>query len=176
MRERRSIQNQVRGGLRLAGLVLLACVAGLLMVWGGLVVSHKAAGSTALGWLAIAVAFLILVLNLPGCVRALPGFLILAALNALTMAASGHVLDNPSATVSRGMALGSAAAFLLAAVVSARFDSYRLSLQDRVVVVLYVGLLVLGVATGWGFVCFILGAAVLASPWLASQLSTHRKI
>jgi len=164
------------GGLRLAGLVLLACGAGLLLVCGALVVSHKAAGSTLLGWAFIAVGFLILLLNLSGWVRALPGFLLLAALNSVVMAVSGHVLDNPSATVSRGMALGTAVALALAAVISAQFDSTGLSLLDRTVLVAYVGFLVLGIVTGWPLGCVIVGAAVLAFPRLIGRRSANRKI
>ena len=149
-----SVKDQVVNGLRLTGLVVLACVAGILFVWGTLVVSHEAAGSVVMGWVALAIGFLVLVLNLNGWARMLPGFLFLAALNALVMAASGHMLNNPSAQVSRSMALGSAIALAVAAVISAQFHGKRLSSLDRVVLVAYVGFILLGLVSQWVLVSF----------------------
>lgn len=175
MTKRASTGDQVASGFRLAGLIVLACVAGILFAWGGLVVSREAAGSLLMGWVAIAIAFVILVLNLQGWAKMLPGFLVLAAFNAVIMAASGHVLNNPSAQVSRSMALGSAIAFAVAAVVSAQFDSRRLSLLDRVVLVAYIGFILLGLVSGRVLVSFSLGTVVLAVPWLNRQVRrAHR--
>jgi hypothetical protein len=175
MANKPSVGNQVLSGLRLAGLVVLACVTGTLFVWGALVVSHEVAGSVLMGWAALAVALVILLLNLNGWARMLPGFLALAALNALLMAASGHMLNKPSVQVSRGMALGSAIALAIAAVISAQFHGKRLSLLDRVVLVAYVGFILLGLVSQWILVSFILGALVLAVPWLDHRLRGSRE-
>ncbi|SRR5581483_3700910 len=80
MANKPSVGDQVVSGLRLAGLVVLACVTGTLFVWGALVVSHEVAGSVVMGWAALAVALVILLLNLNGWARMLPAFLALAAL------------------------------------------------------------------------------------------------
>lgn len=165
-----SVGDQMVSGLRLAGLVVLACVTGTLFVWGALVVSHEAAGSILMGWAALAVALVILVLNLNRWARMLPGFLALAALNALLMAASGHMLNKPSVQVSRGMALGTAIALAVAAVISAQFHGKRLSRLDRVVLVVYVGFILLGLLSQWVLVSFSLGTLILAVPWLDSRL------
>jgi hypothetical protein len=149
---------------------VLACVTGTLFVWGALVVSHEAAGSVLMGWVALAVALVLLVLNLNGWARMLPGFLALAAFNALVMAASGHMLNAPSLQVSRSMALGSAIALAVAAVISAQFHGKHLSRLDRVVLVAYVGFILLGLVSQWVLVSFSLGTLVLAVPWLDTLL------
>lgn len=174
MTKKPSAGDQIVSGLRQAGLVILACVTGTLFVWGSLVVSHEAAGSVFVGWAALAAALLILVFNLNGWARMLPGLLALASVNALVMAASGHMLNRPSLQVSRGMALGSAAALAVAAVVSAQFHGKRLSLLDRVVLVAYVGFILLGLVSHWVLVSFSLGTLVLAVPWLDSRIRGSR--
>ena len=166
MSEKRSVSDQVISGLRLSGWVVLTCVTGILLVRGTLVVSHQAAGSVAMGWATLAIGFVILVLNLDGWAKVLPGLLALAAFNALVMAASGHVLNDLSTPVSRSMAIGSAIALAIASAVSIHFYGKRLSLLDRVILVAYVGFILLGFASRWVLVSFGLGTLVLAVPWL----------
>ncbi|HZS29202.1 MAG TPA: hypothetical protein VFB76_18390 [Candidatus Angelobacter sp.] len=174
MANKPSVADQVFNGLRLATLVVLVCVTGTLFVWGALVVSHEVAGSVMIGWLALAVAFVILLLNLDGWAKILPGLLALAAFNAVLMAVSGHIFNKPSVLVSRGVAFGSAAALALAALISARFHGKRLSILDRIVLVAYVGFILLGLVSQWLLLSFTLGTLVLAVPWIKSQLHGSR--
>lgn len=157
-------------GFRLAALALLGCLTATILVWGALVVSHHAAGSFFWGYVALAVAIAVIVLNVRAWIKMLPGVLALGALNALIMAASGHVLNNPSALISRSMAVGSAIALAVAAVISAHFDSKHLTFLDRAVLVIYVGFVLLGRVTGWVLVSFELGAVALAIPWATGRL------
>jgi hypothetical protein len=173
--KKRSIQEQVISGLQLAGSVLLACLVGTLFVWGALLISHEVRGSAVMGCVALGAGLVILVSNLDGWARMLPGFLALAAFNSLVMAASGHVLNSPSTQVSRSLAIGSAAALVVGSVASVHFHGKKLSSLDRFVLVAYVGFLLLGFVSRWVVFSLALGALVLAIPYLVSLIRSERK-
>ncbi len=167
---KRSPKDQITSGLRLAGLVLLTFLTAVLLLWGALVVSSRVAGSVLMGWTALAAGFVILILNLRGCAKMLPGFLALAAFNALVMAASGHLLNDPSTPVPRAMATGCAIALAVGSVLSARLYGKHLSRLDRVVLVTYVGFILLGFVSQWLFISLTLGDLVLAVPWTLGRI------
>jgi MFS family permease len=171
----RSVQEQVISGLQLAGSVVLACLAGIFFVWSASLVAHGDRRSVILACAVFAVGLAILVLNLDAWARMLPGFLALAAFNSLVTAKSGHIISS-STQVSRGVALGSAFAFVIGSVASAHFHDKRLTTLDRFALVAYVIFILLAFMGRW-VVCYLaLGALILAIPWLVSKMRSREKI
>jgi hypothetical protein len=170
MAMKRSAKEQAVSGLRIAGLIIPAASTAGLLIWGGLVVTGRFPGSVGMAWAALAAGFAILIFNLNGFAKMLPGFLALATLNAVAMAASGHVLNDPSTPVSRTMAIGTAVALGVGSVLSARFHGKHLSLLERVVLVVYVGLILVGFVSRSVALSWSLGTVVLAIPWVNSRI------
>lgn len=170
MRRNPSIQDELISGLRLASLVVLTCAAAILLIWGTLIVSRHAQGSIVLGWVALALGFLIVLSNPKRLARLLPGLLALAALNAFVMGLTGTLLSSSSRQVSRPMAWGTGIALAVGAFASTYFYNRKLRAVDRLVLGAYVACILAGVASQHVLLWFTAGTLALSAPWLVDRI------
>jgi hypothetical protein len=99
-----------------------------------------------MGWLFLIVATPILILTMNRWIRALPGLLAAATLNALISFAQGHVINLPSKPISRKDALIAVLLFLGSTILSvSAFKGRVLNAVDRVVLLAFVSFVAWGI-------------------------------
>ena len=166
MRTKRSWKKEVASGLRICGLMIAGFLVFAQLLWGAGVAFSKLPGPKGPAWVALLVAVGIVVQTVERWKRVLPGLLILAAFNALVMALSGHLINNPRVVISREVSVGAALLFVAASVLSARFYDRRLGLVDRIAILSYVAFFTWGWLSNLFLTPLMLGTAVLGAAWL----------
>jgi len=141
----RSVWSQVKGGLRLTGIVLMV-FAWLVLAFGGAAVAFsKSSYPRTVGWALMAVAGAILVLTAQRWVKAVPGLCAYGVLNGLLATASGHLGAGASRTIPRGSAAMLTLMFAGCAGLAVPLASRRLTVFDRVAMLGVFASFVLGV-------------------------------
>jgi len=163
-------KQEVVNGFRLAGGVLLG-----MALMGGLVVCTGVAFGTVessrlsrpVGF-AIAVASLALIaLMVQWWAKYFPGFVAYSLFNALLMASSGHLVNDPSVPVARWLVLSLGVLSAISALVSVRFTKhYKLKLLDKIALLTWVLAFTLAAnAERFGLAAMVIGCVALVIAW-----------
>lgn len=137
----KSIGTQVRSGFRLAGMVLLM-MGWLFLVFAGLGEGFASGGAhrPALGSVILAFAAGVLLWTMNRWIKAFPGLVALATLNAIGAIFTGHAAGNSSAKLAPHYAVIFSVLLAVSTVVSFRFTKRNLTLRvlDRIAVFSFV--------------------------------------
>ena len=156
IRIKKSSKKEALYALKFAGWVLFTIFT-LGLLFGGAV--HVA---EPIGWLALAAAFVILLVTIQQWGKQLYGLLFLAAFNALIMAGSGHNFSYPPVSVPRWQALTLAGLLALSAFLCRWNENFRLRVIDKAALLLFIGCFVWSIGSGLVIVPLAVGAAGLA--------------
>ena len=173
-------KNEVVNGFRLAGGLLLgmALMGGLVVCTGvafGTVessrVSRPAAFPIALG------SLVLITVMVQRWAKYFAGWIGFSVFNALIVASSGHVLNNPSIPVAHWLALSLAALFFISALVSLRFTkNYTLNLLDKVALITWVLAFTLAAnVEKLVLAATSLGCAALVTAWWYHRATGHSR-
>jgi len=136
--ERIDKMSQVKSGLRLVALVLVAFVVGAMFFGGAGSLFSPSGHSRWLALVFLIVSIPIMILTMNRWVKVMAGFLGLAALNGLLSIWSGHVLGNPTLPISRLDALYLTVYYVIAATLTSTMKDRTLSLMDRISIMAFV--------------------------------------
>lgn len=161
----RSSERRAGNALRIVGGVLLSVLTFGLLIGGAGILSSVIPGSKVVGAACLGIATVVLVFTVERWAKMLPGLLFLATINALLMAASGHLLNNPSVPVAPQKALTAAALTALSCVLSLHFHDMRLGTMHRAALLFFVACLVWGMLSSFHILPLVLGTAGLGSAW-----------
>jgi len=125
-------------------------------------------------WVAFAVGAGILVYTVQRWVKMLPGLLFLATLNGLLMTYTGHLVNIPSVSVPRDVALVSTLLLAGSSVVSLHFHGRRLNVMDRLALLLFVASLVWGSVSKLAVASLTLGLVALLLAWARNHVQARR--
>ena len=130
--------TQVKNGFRAVGLGLLG-VGWLGLVLGGIMIAFAPASKypPIIGWVLLALAAFILFTTAHRWVKASPGLLGLATLNALVSIFTRHATNLPSAPISRPDALIATLLLATSTALSVSFTSRKLNMLDRLAFLIY---------------------------------------
>jgi hypothetical protein len=128
--------TQVRNGFRAAGTALLG-LGWLGLVIAGLGEAFTPPGRPIVGWALLAVAAIILVATAHSWVKALPGILGLATLNALVSILLGHATNLPSVPISRSESIVATLFLAISTAMSPSFTVRGLRVVDRLAFLIY---------------------------------------
>lgn len=130
--------TQVKNGFRTAGAWLLG-LGWLGLVFTGMAIAFPPPSKypPAVGWVLLTVAAIILVTTAHRWVKALPGLLGLATLNALVSIFSGHATNLPSVPISRSESLVATLLLAVSTALSPSFTARELRLVDRLAFLIY---------------------------------------
>jgi hypothetical protein len=139
-----SVRTQVKNGFRAAGAALLG-LGWLGLVIGGLIEAFAPPSQFTppgtphpiVGWVLLIAAATIFVTTVHHWVKALPGILGLAGLNALFSIFSGHAPGLPSVLIPLPDAIGAALLLYASAYLSISFTKRELRLVDRLAFLIY---------------------------------------
>jgi|GEM_PF-2428292 len=133
-----STMTQVKNGFRSAGTALLG-LGWLGLVLGGMAITFSPSSKypPAVGWVFLAVAATILVTTAQRWVKALPGLLGLATLNALFAMFSGYPTNLPSVPISRSESLVATLLLAVSTALSLSFTVRELRVVDRLAFLIY---------------------------------------
>jgi len=135
--------TQVRNGFRTAGAWLLG-LAWLGLVIAGLGEAFAPPTRPAVGWVLLAIDAFILVITANRWVKALPGILGIATLNALVSVFSGHATNLSSVRISRFEAIVATLLLGISTGLSPSFTSRKLRILDRVAFLIYASCILWG--------------------------------
>jgi hypothetical protein len=136
--DRPNMKTEVTTGFRAAGFALLG-LGWLGLVLGGIVVAFipQSKYPPVVGWVLLAMAATILVTTAQTWVKAMPGLLGLATLNALIAGLTGHTANLSSAPIPRSDALTAAVLLATSTVLSLSFTSRKIYAVDRIAFLIY---------------------------------------
>ncbi len=171
-------RREITNGFRLAGGIVL----GILLMTGFVFGAHIALFggsprvSRSVAAMIAAVSFGFIALTVQRWARYFAGWVAYGILNSITMALSGHVLNNPSVPVARWYALATAAVYVASVLPTMRFaNGERLHVADKVALLIWVvaftGVLLFPKA---GLPIIGAGAAALVIAWWLHRSSRHR--
>ena len=138
----RKRQREIANGFTLAGGIVLGIVLGASLVGGigtaffGL---HSQISSKPIAFIVAAAAFYFIAFFVQRWAKYFAGWMAWSVLNALMMASSGHLVNNPSVLVPRSVALTMAGLMVVTALASVRFGKGRkLNIVDKTALLLWV--------------------------------------
>jgi len=135
---------QVRNGFRTAGAWLLG-LGWLGLVFAGMAIAFSTSKYPPVaGWVLLAIDAIILVSTAHRWVKALPGLLGLATLNALVSVFSGHATNLPSVPIPRFEATVATLLLGMSTALSPSFTSRKLSIVDRLAFLIYASCILWG--------------------------------
>lgn len=137
--------SQVISGFRTAGAWLLG-LGWLGLVFAGMAIAFPPPGKypPVVGHVLLAVAAIILVITAHLWVKALPGLLGLATLNALVSIFSGHATNLPSVPISRSESVVATLLLAISTALSPSFTARKLNIVDRLSFLIYATCIVWG--------------------------------
>jgi hypothetical protein len=143
--EERTVMSQVKSGFRTAGAWLLG-LGWLGLVFAGMGIAFSTSKyPPAVGWVLLVVAAIILVTTAHRWVKALPGLLGVATLNAFVSIFSGHATNLPSVPISHSEALVATLLFAVSTGLSPSFTVRELRVVDRLAFLIYATCILWGV-------------------------------
>lgn len=163
--------------LRTVGLVMFAIlVAFLLFVGAGIAFTpaEKLTFSNTrlakfVGWAGLSLGIAVLVLQVQQLARILPGILAYAAVGALIVTFTGHLVNRPSMQVSRIEALVATVLLSACCAISLHFRGRRLRLFDRIGLISFVLCLLWAFVTKSTLLPLITGLFTLAIPFFMNR-------
>lgn len=174
--ESKKRQRQVVSGFAIAGGILLgALLVACLIIGIGIAffgIESSRVTSKAMALVLAAASFALIAFFVQSWAKYFAGWMAWSVLNALIMASSGHMLNNPSVPVARSVALTMAALMLITTVASARFrKGYKLNAVDKTALLLWV----LSFAIGANTEHYMLAAITVGCAGLVFASAYHRK-
>jgi hypothetical protein len=167
---------QVKSGFRIAGAWLLGFGWLCLVLAGMAVAVSPSKYPPVVGWLLLAVAAIILVTTAQRWVKALPGLLGLATLNALFSIFSGHATNLPSVPISRSESLVATLLLVVSTALSPSFTARELRVVDRLAFLIYASCIFWGAVDHRVTLPVQMGIATfcLLSAWVYDRLQRRR--
>lgn len=175
-RSERPYRDQVLSGLRLAGWVCLGILTCGLLVGGAGIAFSEIPGSKAIGYACLAAGAAILVSTMQLWARRFSGFLLMGALAALIQLLTGKQLNNSSIQVPRWISLLGAALMLSSSALFLELKKRRLSLVDRVALILWAALVIWGVYSTAFLIPLTLSVVVLVLAHLTHRAKKRRQV
>lgn len=172
----RPYRDQVVSGLRLAGWVCLGILTCGLLVGGAGIAFSEIPGSKVSGYVYLSVGAAILFSTMQAWARRFSGVLLLGAFAALLQVLTGKELNNSSIHVSRWISLLGAALMLSSSALFLEFKKRRLSLVDRVALILWVALVIWGVYSTAFQIPLTLSVVVLVLAHLTHRAKVRRRV
>lgn len=127
----------IAGGILLWALLVGCLVIGIGIAFFGIESSRVTSKTMAL--VLASASFAVIALFVQRWAKYFAGWMAWSVFNALVMASSGHMLNNPSVPVPRSVALTMAALMLITVVASVRFGKrYKLNAVDKIALLLWV--------------------------------------
>lgn len=157
----KSRKEQLISGFRIAALGISGFVVFGLLLWSAGVVFGRLEGPKGPAWMALLVAVGVTAYTVDRWRKALPGLLLLGAFNALVMASSGHMINNPKIAVPREVSISAALLLVTSSILSAHFYDKPLRLVDRAALLSFVGFTLFGMLSDFVVTSLLLGALVL---------------
>ena len=169
-------QRHIKNGFVIAGGILLGAVLVGFLVGGiGIAffgIQSSRISSKPVGFLIAVASFCLIALFVGRWAKYFAGWIVCSVLNALIMASTGHLLNNPSVSVPRSVALIMAGLMVITVVASIRFRrGYKLNFVDRAALLFWV----LAFAIGANTERYMLVAAALGCAGLVLAYLYHRR-
>jgi len=167
---------QVKSGFRSAGAWLLGFGWLCLVLTGMVVAFFPSKYPPVVGWVVLAVAAIILLTTAHKWVKALPGLLGLATLNALVSIFSGHATNLPSVPMSRSESLVATVLLAVSTALSPSFTDRKLRVVDRLAFLIYASCIFWGAVDHRVTLPVQMGVATfcLVSAWVYDRLQRRR--
>lgn len=150
--ESKKRQRHIVGGFAIVGGILLGVLlVGCLVIGIGIAffgLQSSRISSKPIAFLMAAASFWLIAFLVQRWAKYFAGWMAWSIINALTMASSGHVLNNPSVPVTRSVALTMAGLMVITVIASVRFSGgYGLNTVDKAALLLWVLAFAIGANT-----------------------------